>query len=91
MINGKIAPCEMKHLRGNEKYMAALQRVAELGEKMFGLMDDEGKALYEDYTDAHADATAERDLENFAYGFGLCARLIMEAVGGDKKGSSPTS
>lgn len=77
LYNGKIAPYEQKHVK-SEKYLQVVQRLAEAEERILASLDDE--ELLEDYQDAQADATAERDLENFIYGFRLCARLIFEAL-----------
>lgn len=79
LYNGKIVPCEQKHVR-SARYRVAIERMAELEEQLLGLLDDSGKGILEAYQDAQADATVEKDQANFVYGFRLCAKLILEAI-----------
>lgn len=79
LFNGKIVPCEQKHVH-SEKYMAAVKRLVEVEERLFALLDDSGREVWVAYQDAQADATVKRNMANFEYGFRLAMRLVLGSL-----------
>lgn len=79
LYDGGIVPGE-KRFVGDSDYGRAIKALAEGEEKLLGLLDEQGKALFLTLSNANGEINAITAVEYFADGFRLGARIIMAVL-----------
>lgn len=64
----------------NKQYARAIQRLADCGEKLLGVLDDEQRKLFERYTDDQREVSVIVDCASFIDGFKLRAKIMMDVL-----------
>lgn len=81
LYNGKIYPFE-NIIPQDKKYQEINGRIGELREYFSGKLSAEDKEKFENWNDLIYESRYMEDYENFAYGFRLGVRLIIDAMPG---------
>ncbi len=76
---GNLVPFEKGHPKSRE-YQTALSKASEVREKLESTLNDEERALLNQYCDLHGTLSALMEFECFLQGFRLSSRLLFEAL-----------
>ncbi len=58
----------------------AMQRLANCGEKLTGILNDEQRKLFEEYVDDQREVSVIVDCESFINGFKLGAKIMLDVL-----------
>ena len=76
---GDIRPNERRFKR-NSQYAKALDEVVKVGDTLTESLNEEQKALFEDYMTAQREVTVLTDCETFCYAFKLGAKIMLDVL-----------
>ena len=80
-----LFPSEMK-MDANPQYTKKLNEVDETAEKLFTMLSEDEKEIFEKYMDGQAELFCMDNAEIFASGFRIGARMMLEVM--NEKGSA---
>ncbi len=64
----------------NKQYARAMQRLANCGEKLMAILDDEQRKLFEEYVDEQREVSVISDCASFIDGFKLGAKIMLDVL-----------
>ncbi len=64
----------------NKQYARAMQRLADCGEKLMGILGDEQRKLLEEYVDDQREVSVISDCASFVDGFNLGAKIMLDVL-----------
>lgn len=64
----------------NKQYARAIERLADGGEKLLGVLDGEQRKLFERYTDDQREVSVIADCASFIDGFKLGAKVMLDVL-----------
>ena len=75
---GKVNP----HERGfpSKQYARAMQKLANCGETLMGVLNDEQNKLFSEYVDAQLEVSIIADCASFIDGFKLGAKIMLDVL-----------
>ena len=76
---GDIRPNECSFKR-NSQYAKALDELVKVGDTLTESLNEEHKALFEDFMAAQREITVLTDCETFCYAFKLGAKILLEVA-----------
>ena len=70
------------HERGfpSEQYAKAMQKLANCGEKLMGVLNEEQNKLFEEYRDNQLEVSIIADCASFIDGFKLGAKIMLDVL-----------
>ena len=76
---GDVRPND-RCFKRNSQYAKALDEVVKVGYTLTGSLNEEQKALFEDYMTAQREVTVLTDCETFCYAFKLGAKIMLDVL-----------
>ena len=76
---GDVRPTE-RFFKRNSQYAKAIDEVVKVGDTLTGSLNEEQKALFEDYMTAQREVTVLTDCETFCYAFKLGAKIMLDVL-----------
>ncbi len=64
----------------NKQYARAMQRLADCGEKLTGILGDEQRKLFEEYMNDQREVSVIADCASFIDGFKLGAKIMLDVL-----------